>query len=912
MDRYVERLEETDESKAKRQAGNKLKVIQINCGYKGIAQSHHGKCVELRNYLQKNQPDIVLLQETWLKKKSTVSFPGYAVLRKDRPEDYGRAAGGVATLIRTGAGIGYDQIMEEIAPMDECSDVLVVRVTWYHHSFILSNIYNPPYSTRPTGRPGFTANTLTACLNKGPDQIIAGDFNAHSSIWDARENIIPNQDGEAIEEWITSHNVQCANNGEPTYTCKVSRRKYAIDLTFQAGKMKVCDWRTVPEPSFSDHACASYTLYWDDLDRNDGEIPRERTKPKITKFCYEKADWSRFNRVFAEAYKNYKDAERMGKKKRKIKRYRTNEVEIENRRITESFRKAMKTLPQGCRQDPVPWWDDELDEAIFERTRLKELRDNLLSTVPIGDRQEAYHVQARRVQQLILSKRKATWQKFATDHLKYTAGPKRTASMIKHLTREPRVCGDQILKDKNGGEYVEDREKAGAYLRQFALVSKRELKPLVMEPDGHTRAYHYRSARREQATCVRDLRQKKSVRESLRVIEPGAPPVSMFELRSALRMLHTGRAAGIDRVSNEMIKNLNRINLARIHKLINLSFATGYVPTAWKLAKLHPLLKSGKDPKFVESYRPISLLECVGKLMERIVVTRLEDEVERMQLLPHSQAGFRRWRSTEDPLLDIVSDLHDVRARKGNKDLLVILLDFEKAFDRVDPWIMLKIMHDMGLPTYLLRWYRGFLMDRRYCVCVGTSYSKVVRFALGVPQGSISGPLLFALYLSTLTKEIRSVVPRQVRTVEYADDVNIWVQLDRTQDNRYDTSHAQLTLDTISNWSERYGINVSISQDANNTKTYGFLLLAKQIDKAPPPINLLYRGTALTFKTEFTMLGVTFDKNLNFDKHVKNVTDAAKRKLACISKIVGKDWGGSTGDTRAACLSQVWPILTYV
>ena len=59
------------------------------------------------------------------------------------------------------------------------------------------------------------------------------------------------------------------------------------------------------------------------------------------------------------------------------------------------------------------------------------------------------------------------------------------------------------------------------------------------------------------------------------------------------------------------------------------------------------------------------------------------------------------------------------------------------------------------------------------------------------------------------------------------------------------------------------------------------------------------------------MLGVTFDSNLNFDKHVKHVTNAAKRKLACINKIVGKDWGGSSGDTRAACLTQVWPILTY-
>lgn len=181
-------------------------------------------------------------------------------------------------------------------------------------------------------------------------------------------------------------------------------------------------------------------------------------------------------------------------------------------------------------------------------------------------------------------------------------------------------------------------------------------------------------------------------------------------------------------------------------------------------------------------------------------------------------------------------------------------------------------------------------MDRRYCVCVGTKYSKVVRFALGVPQGSISGPLLFALYLSTLTTEIRSVVNKQVRTVEFADDVNLWTRLDRKEDGSYDTSQAQLALDTISNWSERYGINVLISPTIADTKTYGFMLQSQR-GKPTPPVDLVYRGIPLTFKDEAKML--------------------AKRKLACINKIVGRDWGGSTGDTRAACLSQVWPILTY-
>ena len=435
--------------------------------------------------------------------------------------------------------------------------------------------------------------------------------------------------------------------------------------------------------------------------------------------------------------------------------------------------------------------------------------------------------------------------------------------------------------------YVKDREKATACKREMART-----------PDG-ARAHRYRSARQAQAATVRRLRQKELVRASLREHATGAPSVSMFELRTALGMIHTGRAAGIDRVSNEMIKNLNRNNLGRIHKLINLSFTNGYVPVAWKLAKLRSLLKLGKGPKFLESYRPISLLECLGKLMERIVATRLEDVVERSQLLSHSQAGFRRWRSTEDPLLDLISDLQDTRARQGNKDLLVILLDFEKAFDRVDPWVLLQIMREIGIPVYLFRWYHSFLQDRRYCVCVGTSYSKVVRFALGVPQGSISGPLLFALYPSTMTTEIRAAESREVRTVEFADDVNLWVRLNSTEDGNYDVHQAQTALNAISDWSERYGTNVAISESANETKTYGFLY-PTDVKKNRPPVNLTYQETAVAFKDEAKRLGVTFDRNLNFDKHVKNVTNAAKRKLECINKVVGKVWGGSTGDTCAA------------
>ena len=141
-----------------------------------------------------------------------------------------------------------------------------------------------------------------------------------------------------------------------------------------------------------------------------------------------------------------------------------------------------------------------------------------------------------------------------------------------------------------------------------------------------------------------------------------------------------------------MILKLLKKNLDRVHKLVNVSVTSGQVPTAWKLGRLIPIPKAGKDPGFVESYRSVCLLACPGKLVDRIVTTRLDFIVEQKGILPHSQAGFRRGRTTEDPLLDLISDVHDLRAhgkRVDKSPLALHLLDLEKAFERVDPWILL-------------------------------------------------------------------------------------------------------------------------------------------------------------------------------------------------------------------------------
>ena len=162
----------------------------------------------------------------------------------------------------------------------------------------------------------------------------------------------------------------------------------------------------------------------------------------------------------------------------------SNPVELENRRISAAFREAMKTIPQGCRQDPVPWWEDDIDEAILLRAQLRNAwEDKKANPDTLEQRKQAYEDKVEVTRDIIRSKRTASWQRFATDNLRYSSDSRKTAAMIKHLDRTARPSPIQILKDQAGHVYETEKEKAKAFLRAFSLNCKPELKPLG--PDSH-------------------------------------------------------------------------------------------------------------------------------------------------------------------------------------------------------------------------------------------------------------------------------------------------------------------------------------------------------------------------------------------------------------------------------------------
>ena len=171
--------------------------------------------------------------------------------------------------------------------------------------------------------------------------------------------------------------------------------------------------------------------------------------------------------------------------------------------------------------------------------------------------------------------------------------------------------------------------------------------------------------------------------------------------------------------------------------LFQASLNQGVVPDDWKDASVVPLFKKGDRSRAV-NYRPVSLTSISSKLLEHIVHSSIMGHLDRFICLTESQHGFRKKRSCETQLISTLDDFSKCLNNQGQTD--AILLDFSKAFDKVDhEGLLLKLSH-YGIQQSTLAWIRSFLLGRRQHVLVEGATSAPRPVASGVPQGTVLGP----------------------------------------------------------------------------------------------------------------------------------------------------------------------------
>ena len=190
--------------------------------------------------------------------------------------------------------------------------------------------------------------------------------------------------------------------------------------------------------------------------------------------------------------------------------------------------------------------------------------------------------------------------------------------------------------------------------------------------------------------------------------------------------------------------------------LVNCSLSSGSIDGA-KLAHLTPLIKGQSlDPSDLKNYRPISNLSFIGKLIERVVLKRLNDHLSRNNLNIPFQSAYKKHHNTETLLIRIVNDL--LIATDENKETVVMLLDLSAAFDTVDHTKLLHILcKDIGISGNALKWFKRFLSGRCQKVSINGAESTKIIIKFGVPQGSVLGPVLFNIYIRSLYNAVQKL-----------------------------------------------------------------------------------------------------------------------------------------------------------
>ena len=177
-------------------------------------------------------------------------------------------------------------------------------------------------------------------------------------------------------------------------------------------------------------------------------------------------------------------------------------------------------------------------------------------------------------------------------------------------------------------------------------------------------------------------------------------------------------------------------------------------------------------------YRPVSNLNFISKLLEKIIAKRIRFHLESDDFLNRYQSAYRPMHSTETALLKVQNDL--LRNLVDGKTTVLVLLDLSAAFDTLDHSGVISLLGNWyGISGNALRWFASYLMDRQQMVkvkeCVGEPFQTKY---YGVPQGSVLGPLLFTLYATLLSKIISR---HNVCHHLYADDTQIYITLSKSE-----------------------------------------------------------------------------------------------------------------------------------
>lgn len=397
--------------------------------------------------------------------------------------------------------------------------------------------------------------------------------------------------------------------------------------------------------------------------------------------------------------------------------------------------------------------------------------------------------------------------------------------------------------------------------------NKETTKPKVeLSIDGHKTAdpkavaehFNYFFATIAEKTLQNQTRRDSSTENNTYLVQNTLvtfPPATECEIRKIIRSLKPKSSSGLDEITPKMIKFCEDELIKPLLVTINMSLKQGVFPKKLKIGKILPKHKQG-DRTEAANYRPITLLSTFSKILEKVVLKRLQDHLKQNNLQTNKQHGFTSGKSTITAIAEYAEYIAD-NLEAGNT-VVSIYLDLSKAFDCLGHDLIITNLRHLGIQGTALCWFRSYLSGRTQIVELRHARSGVTTetrstplpINRGVPQGSVLGPALFIL----LTNDLPKVMGAQIETIMYADDT---VLLSANKD----TNQLDQDINNALNMAQQYCESKDLVFNNNKTKQMSFGRGKNYVSEVP------------TLQSTDTVkhLGIHIDNKLSWNKHVDNL-----------------------------------------
>lgn len=338
-------------------------------------------------------------------------------------------------------------------------------------------------------------------------------------------------------------------------------------------------------------------------------------------------------------------------------------------------------------------------------------------------------------------------------------------------------------------------------------------------------------------------------------------PTKAIEIEGIIDNL-PNKAGGWDNVSARALKCVSTVISNSLELIFNSCIETGIWPDCLKSADIVPIYKD-ENRQLLTNYRPIALISNFAKILEKIVHIRLYAFLQKKTFFSENQFGFLKDRSTKNALELFTHFVY--KYINDNKKVIATFVDLKKAFDTVNYGILLDKLSKCGIrgtPHALLR---NYLYGRKCRTRVNGIESSSSGVNIGVPQGTILGPLLFLIYMNDIENSC----------ILYADDTvvlsvsNTWRGAERKMNE---------LLAKIDKWFIQNRLTLNLEKTV-------YMALGVYKDSTPSALNVSIRNQSITRVTTCKYLGVQIDCNLRWEDHINLIVKKTKYLIFIFRKL---------------------------